>query len=66
LRVPERIGNPYVTAPGLAEALEITRQGAQYIIATLERAEIVAAVPGDHRPALYVASDVLSVLQRDE
>lgn len=59
------IGNPYVAAPRLAEALGLTRQGAQYVIASLERAGIVSPVPNT-RPALHVATEVLDVLQRDE
>jgi Fic family protein len=59
------IGNPYVTIPHLARDLDVTRQGAQYVVATLERAGIVESVPGVSRPALFVARDVLDVLQRD-
>jgi Fic family protein len=59
------IGNPFVGAPQLARDLGVTRQGAQYVISTLERAGIVELAPGDNRPALYVARDVLTVLQRD-
>jgi Fic family protein len=59
------IANPYVSAPRLAEALGITRQGGQYVLATLERAGIVTLVPGERRPALYVAGEVLDALQRD-
>jgi DNA-binding IclR family transcriptional regulator len=58
------IGNPYVAAPRLAELLGVTRQGAQYVIATLERAGIVVPVP-DTRPALHVATEVLRILQMD-
>jgi Fic family protein len=60
------IANPFVTAPHLSRTLEVTRQGAQYVIASLERAGIVEAVKGEFRPALYVSSEVLSVLQRDD
>jgi ribosomal protein S25 len=60
------IGNPFVTVPQLAKSLELTRQGAQHVISTLERAAVVKAVAGDHRPALFVATEVLDVLQRDE
>jgi Fic family protein len=59
------IGNPYVTAPQLAQTLAMTRQGAQYVISSLERVGIVAPVEGRDRPALYVASDVLDVLRGD-
>jgi Fic family protein len=59
------IGNPYVTAPQLAGMLGLTRQGAQYVISSLERAGIVVPVVGSARPALFVATDVLEVLQRD-
>jgi Fic family protein len=59
------IGNPFISAPQLSQDLGVTRQGAQYVIASLERAGIVAPVLGDTRPALYVAHDVLDVLQRD-
>jgi Fic family protein len=58
------IGNPYVAAPRLAELLGVTRQGAQYVIATLERAGIVVPVP-DTRPALHLATEVLRILQMD-
>jgi ribosomal protein S25 len=44
----------------------VTRQGAQYVIASLERAGIVQPVRDDRRPALYVAHEVLEVLQRDD
>lgn len=60
------IANPFVTAPHLSRTLDVTRQGAQYVIASLERAGIVEPVKGDFRPALYVANEVLSVLQRDD
>ena len=59
------VGNPFVTAPGLARTLRVSRQGAQYVIGSLERAGIVEAVPGDTRPALYVARAVLDILQAD-
>jgi Fic family protein len=58
------IGNPFVTAPQLAQLLNVTRQGAQYVISSLERARIVQAVEGKSRPALYVAQEVLDVLER--
>jgi len=59
------IGNPFVTAPRIAETLGVTRQGAQYIIASLERAGILRPEPTDQRPALFVAAEVLDLLQRD-
>lgn len=59
------IGNPFVTAPQLARNLSMTRQGAQYVLASLERAGIVVAVEGATRPTLFVAREVLEVLQRD-
>ena len=59
------IGNPFVSAPRLAEMLGVTRQGAQYVLSTLRRAGIVDSVPGRTRPALFVAGEVLDVLQRD-
>jgi Fic family protein len=60
------IGNPFIAAPQLAQSLGVTRQGAQYVIASLEKAGIVEPVEGEIRPALYVAREVLDVLQRDE
>lgn len=60
------IGNPFVTVPRLAEMLGVTRQGAQYVISSLERARVVEALEGESRPALYVAREVLDVLQRDD
>jgi Fic family protein len=60
------IANPFVTAPNLSRTLNVTRQGAQYVIASLDRAGIIAPVRGDARPALYVANEVLDVLQRDD
>jgi Fic family protein len=60
------IGNPFVSVPQLAQLLGLTRQGAQYVISSLERAGIVESVPGDTRPALHVAREVLDVLQRDD
>jgi Fic family protein len=60
------IGNPFVTVPQLVQTLGVTRQGAQYVISSLERAGIVESVPGETRPALHVAREVLDVLQRDD
>ncbi len=59
------IGNPFVSAPRLAGMLGITRQGAQYVLSSLQRAGIVESVPGQARPALFVAGEVLAVLERD-
>ena len=59
------IGNPFVTVPQLANELRVSRQGAQYIIASLKRAALIEPVAGVSRPALFVAPDVLAVLQRD-
>lgn len=59
------IGNPFVTVPQLAGALGVTRQGAQYVVTSLERAGVIAPVDRDSRPALFVARDVLEILQRD-
>ena len=60
------IGNPFVTAPNLARALGLTRQGAQYVLGTLERAGILTPAKTEFRPALYVAGEVLTTLQRDD
>ena len=60
------VGNPFVSVPQLVRSLGVTRQGAQYVISSLERAGIVESVPGLTRPALYVARAVLDVLQRDD
>jgi Fic family protein len=60
------IGSPYVSAPGLARELGLTRQGAQYVIDTLQRAEILRPAPGSSRPALFFSSEVLDVLQRED
>ena len=59
------IGNPYVSAPRLAETLGLTRQGGQYVISTLERAGILESAVGDSRPVLYLANEVLELLQQD-
>jgi Fic family protein len=59
------IGNPFITAPRLAETLGITRQGALYVISTLERAGIVAEDSRGERSTLYVAREVLDVLEDD-
>lgn len=59
------IGNPYVTVPRLASTLGVSRQGAQYVIRSLERAGIVDEVVTDARPTLYVARSILGVLQDD-
>lgn len=59
------IGNPFITAPRLASALGVSRQGAQYVIRSLERAGIIDEVATDARPTLYVARSVLDVLQAD-
>ena len=56
------IGNPFVTAPRLAESLGITRQGALYVVATLERAGILVRASGGERSNLYVAREVLDIL----
>lgn len=58
------IANPYLTVPRLADTLSLTRQGAQYVVSTLERARIVRRDETPARPALYVAAEVLEVLQR--
>jgi len=60
------VGNPFVSVPQLVQSLDVTRQGAQYVISSLERAGIVESVPGITRPNLYVARAVLDVLQRDD
>jgi Fic family protein len=60
------VGNPFVSVPQLVQTLDLTRQGAQYVISSLERAGIVESVPGVTRPNLYVARAVLDVLQRDD
>jgi Fic family protein len=59
------IGNPFVSAPRLAETLGVTRQGALYVIAKLEQAGIVAPDPRGERSKLYVAREVLDVLEGD-
>jgi Fic family protein len=59
------IGNPFVSAPRLAEVLGVTRQGAQYVLSSLQRAGIVTPAPVQGRAALFVAGEVLNVLQRD-
>jgi cell filamentation protein, protein adenylyltransferase len=59
------IGNPFVSAPSLARDLGLTRQGAQYVIDTLQRAEIVVPSPGETRPMLYLAREVLTLLESD-
>lgn len=59
------IGNPFVTAPRLAETLGVTRQGALYVIAKLEQGGIVVADPRGQRSRLYVANEVLQVLESD-
>jgi ribosomal protein S25 len=51
--------------PRLAAALGVSRQGAQYVIRSLERAGIIDEVVTDARPTLYVARSVLDVLQAD-
>ena len=60
------IGAPIISAPSLARDLNLTRQGAQYVIDTLRRAEIVELAPGESRPTLYLAREVLYVLERDQ
>jgi Fic family protein len=60
------VANPFVSVPQLVQSLGVTRQGAQYVITSLERAGIVVSVTGEGRPALYVAREVLDVLQRDD
>ena len=60
------IGNPFVTAPRLSRTLGVTRQGAQYVISSLQKAGVIEPVRGTSRPALFVATEVLDVLQRDD
>jgi len=60
------IANPFVTAPRLASALGITRQGALYVISTLEKARIVIEDSRGERAVLYVAPEVLDLLQADD
>jgi Fic family protein len=60
------VGNPFVSVPQLVQSLGVTRQGAQYVISSLERAGIIERVPAVTRPTLYVARAVLEVLQRDD
>ncbi len=60
------IASPFVSAPGLANDLGLTRQGAQYIIDTLRRANIVVPATVPSRPALYYSPEVLDILQQDE
>ena len=60
------IGNPFVTALRLAETLGITRQGAQYVISKLERAGIVTVDERGERSTLYVAREVLDLLEEDQ
>lgn len=60
------VGNPYITVPRLAATMGITRQGAAHVIDTLEKARIVSPVSTTARPNLYVAGEVLAVLQRDD
>jgi Fic family protein len=59
------IGNPFLTVPRVAETWGMTRQGAQYVISALERSGILEPALGSSRPALYVATEVLHVLQSD-
>lgn len=59
------IGNPYVTVPGLARSLGVSRQGARYAIGSLERAGVLEEVATNARPTLYVARSVLDLLQSD-
>jgi len=60
------IGNPYVSAPRLAEALGVSRQGGGYIISSLRKAGILDRTPLKHRPTLYVAREVLDILERED
>jgi Fic family protein len=59
------IGNPFVTVPQLARELGVTRQGAQYVVTSLQKAGVIEPVASAARPALFVARDVLAVLQRN-
>jgi len=59
------IGNPYLTVPRVAATMDVTRQGAAHVVDTLERAGILTPVAGSARPTLYVAAEVLAVLQAD-
>lgn len=55
--------NPYVTVPMAAKSLAVTYPGAQGVIARLESAGILKAEPGKWRPRLYLARDLLNVLE---
>lgn len=57
------IGSPFVSAPRLSEQLGITRAGAQYVLSSLERAEVIERADSPGRVTLYVARDVLRLLQ---
>jgi Fic family protein len=57
------IASPYVTAPGLARDLNLTKQGAQYIIGQLRDVGILHAADAPGKTALYVAHEVIAALE---
>jgi Fic family protein len=57
------IANPFVSAPRIAVDFGISRQGALYVLKTLERAGVVQRSPSAGRRVLYVAREVLEALE---
>jgi Fic family protein len=55
--------NPYVTIPGAAEHLGLTYAGAQGVVKRLSQAGILEKDSGRWRPTLFVARELLNVLE---
>lgn len=65
LLVDELFANPFMTAPRASEILGMTPAGARRALARLASAGIVRVV-SDHRPQLYVADEILEILDASE
>lgn len=63
--VDQLLANPFVTTPRTAKFLNITSQGAAYVIGQLLEAGIVREVGRRGRTRQFVAHEVLEMLERD-
>ncbi len=65
LLLDELFANPFMTAPRASEILGMTPAGARRALGRLASAGIVRVV-SDHRPQLYVADEILEILDAPE
>lgn len=63
--VDQLLANPFVTIPRTAKTLNITPQGAAYVIDQLVQADILSEVARSGRTKRFVAHEVLELLERD-